>query len=299
MTASTSTRTTAMEDLERTLTPEPSESAGAPTAKLPRIPAADKDQEDFRDGQSRVLEMVAANAPLSEILKRLVLLIESQAPGMLCSVLLLSDDGEHVRHGAAPSLPEEYVKAIDGAPIGPKDGSCGTAMYRGEPVIVRDVWIDPLWEDYRGLAHAVGLRACWSTPIMSGRGKVLGSFAMYYREPRMPTDAESALTEVATRIAGVAIEHQLARELLARTQVELVQANQAATSGKAAVSITHEINLQLDAIVKSADQGLELLNEDQPDFVRLREALTTISDHGRHCMEVIARIRPGQNRKPT
>ena len=270
---------------------EPLESMGANTAKLPRLDAV-KTEEDFRVAQSRILEMVAANAPLGEILKQLVLLIEGQSPGMLCSVLLLSDDGEHVRHGAAPSLPDEYVKAIDGAPIGPKNGSCGTAMYRGEPVIVRDVWVDPLWEDYRGLAHVSGLRACWSTPIMSGRGKVLGSFAMYYREPRMPTGAEAGLTEVATRIAGLAIEHQLAREILTRTQTELSRATEAATTGAAAISVAHEINQQLSAIVKNADQGVELLNEDEPDFVRLRETLNRISVDARHALEFISRIRP-------
>src|SRR5207244_5708402 len=109
-------------------------------------------------GQSRVLEMIAANAPLSKTLTRLVLLIEAQSPDMLCSVLLLSDDGNHVRHGAAPSLPEAYVKAIDGAPVGPKSGSCGTAMYRGQPVVVTDPSTDPPWEDYRALASAHALR---------------------------------------------------------------------------------------------------------------------------------------------
>src|SRR5688572_32145896 len=127
-----------MEDLERTLTPESTDAASAKTARLPRLTT----EQDFRVGQNRILEMVAANAPLAKILEQLVLLIESQSQGMLCSVLLLSDDGNHVRHGAAPSLPEEYVKAVDGAPIGPKHGSCGTAMYRGEPVIVTDIFED-------------------------------------------------------------------------------------------------------------------------------------------------------------
>ncbi len=281
-----------MEDLDKT---QPLEPSLAKTAKLPRL-APDKSEEEFRVAQSRILEMVAANAPLPEILKRLVLLIEAQSSGMLCSVLLLSDDGEHVRHGAAPSLPEEYVKAIDGGPIGPKHGSCGTAMYRGEPVIVRDVWVDPLWEDYRGLAHVSGLRACWSTPILSGRGKVLGSFAMYYREPRMPNDAEKALTEVATRIAGLAIEHQLAREILTRTQTELTKATQAATTGEAAVSVAHEITQQLDAIAKNADHGLELLNEDEPDFVSLRETLKSISSDARRARDVISRIRRSEGK---
>ena len=165
-------------------------------------------EEAFQTGQNAVLEMIARNAPLGEILTRLVLLIEAQSPEMLCSVLLLSDDGNHIQHGAAPSLPEQYVKAVDGAPIGPKNGSCGTAMYRGQPVIVTDIFTDPLWEDYHALAAGTGFRACWSTPIMSTRGKVLGSFAMYYRQPRTPTGDESHLTDVATDLAGKAIEQQ-------------------------------------------------------------------------------------------
>jgi GAF domain-containing protein len=235
--------------------------------------------------------MIATNAPLSEILTRLVLLIEAQSPGMLCSVLLLSDDGNHIRHGAAPNLPEPYVKAVDGAPIGPKNGSCGTAMYRGQPVIVTDIFADPLWEDYRDLASASGLRACWSTPIMSGRGKVLGSFAMYYHQPRAPSGDEARLTDVATRLAGLAIERQSAREILARTQAQLTHATQAATMGEAAAFSAREINQLLEAIVKNADKCLELLDESKPDVVLLREALTNIAGDGRYALEVNARIR--------
>ena len=181
----------------------------APTQALPRIrPEATTDDSAFKEGQNRVLRMIATNAPLGEILENLVLLIEDQSPGMLCSVLLLSDDGDHIQHGAAPSLAPQYVKAVDGSPIGPKNGSCGTAMYRGKPVIVTDMFEDPLWEDYQDLARGSGLRACWSTPILSTRGKVLGSFAMYYREPRTPTGEEAHLTSVATYIAGLAIERK-------------------------------------------------------------------------------------------
>jgi len=166
------------------------------------------DEDTFRDGQQEVEEMIAANAPISDILSTLVRMIEAQSPGMLCSVLLLSPDGNHIQHGAAPSLPANYVKGVDGEPIGPKHGSCGTAMYRGEPVVVTDILTDPLWEDYRELARGTGLRACWSTPIMSRRGKVLGSFAMYYSQPQSPTGEEARLTEAATRLAAKAIEHQ-------------------------------------------------------------------------------------------
>jgi len=182
----------------------------AKTQKLPRLSSDPADQEKeaaFEDGQKKILQMIESNAPLAEILKSLVLLIEAQTPEMLCSVLLLSADGNHIVHGAAPNLPEEYVNAVNGAPIGPKHGSCGTAMYRGEPVVVTDIFSDPLWDDYRELAAGTGLRACWSTPIMSRRGKVLGSFAMYYRQPQTPTGAEARLTKVATNLAAQAIEH--------------------------------------------------------------------------------------------
>jgi len=269
------------------------EPSTAKTAELTGVlPCADKNNEDFRAGQGRIIGMMAANAPLSEILKRLVLLIESQSPGMLCSVLLLSDDGDHIRHGAAPSLPEDYVNAIDGAPIGPKHGSCGTAMYRGEPVVVTDILEDPLWADYRDLASASGLRACWSTPILSGRGKVLGSFAMYYREARTPTGEEAGLTDVATRIAGLAIEHHLAREILARTQAELAQATYVASKGEAAASVADKVSQQLETIVNNADKCLRLLDQDKPDIALLREPLKNIAGDGRHALSTITRIRP-------
>lgn len=191
---------------------EPTEFEAAKTQELPVLQLSQVEDERFRAEQDRIKQMIDANAPLNEILSHLVLLIESQSPEMLCSVLLISDDGNHIKHVVAPSLPESYVKAIDGGPIGPKHGSCGTAMFRGTPVIVSDISVDPLWEDYRDDAAAAGVHACWSTPIMSRKGKVLGSFAMYYREPRTPTGDEQRLTNVAIGLAAQAIEHQASRE---------------------------------------------------------------------------------------
>ncbi|HEY6120110.1 MAG TPA: GAF domain-containing protein [Pyrinomonadaceae bacterium] len=180
----------------------------AKTRELPAIAGpGHEDNIHFRAEQERILKMIAVDAPLSDILSNLVLMIEAQSPEMICSILLLSDDGNHVRHAVAPSLPENYVKVIDGSPIGPKHGSCGTAMYRGKPVIVSDISTDPLWEEYRNFAWAINVAACWSTPIMSKKGKVLGSFAMYYREPRTPNGDERHLTDVATKLAALAIEH--------------------------------------------------------------------------------------------
>ena len=132
---------------------EQDELAGAKTQKLPAVPSpAQPDSAQFNSEQERIREMIAAGAPLSEILSQLVLMIEAKEPEMFCSILLLSDDGNHVKHAVAPSLPESYVKVIDGSPIGPKHGSCGTAMFRGKPVIVSDIIVDPLWDDYRQYA---------------------------------------------------------------------------------------------------------------------------------------------------
>jgi PAS domain S-box-containing protein len=180
-----------------------------------------KEEEFFRAGQSRVLEMIAADAPLADVLTSLVLLMEGQAEGLRCSILLLNRDGKHVRHGAAPNLPETYVKAVNGAPIGPRNGSCGTAMYTRRLVVVSDVMTDPLWADYRELARICGLCACWSTPILSAQGDVLGSFAMYREEKRGPRPEETRLTQIATHIAGIAIERQRQQEILREREARI------------------------------------------------------------------------------
>ena len=145
------------------------------------------------------------------MLEHLVHLMESQFKGIVGSVLLVDETGSRLRHGATPRLPDTS-KAIDGLRIGPKVGSCGTAAYRREAVVVADIMTDPLWEDYKGLAAEHGLRSCWSTPILSHQGAVLGTFAMYSKEVREPSDAELRLVDVATRIAGIAIERKMAED---------------------------------------------------------------------------------------
>ena len=170
--------------------------------------------EAVRAAQQHVLGMIATGNALEDVLDCLVRLVEQQASGMRCSVLLLDEDGTHVRHCAAPNLPADYVRAIDGLPIGPRNGSCGTAMFRGTPVFVTDILTDPLWDDYREVARQAGLRACWSVPICSPEGRPLGSFAMSYTEPRSPNDIELGLIESAADIARIAIEHQRAHQAL-------------------------------------------------------------------------------------
>jgi PAS domain S-box-containing protein len=158
-----------------------------------------------------VLGMIRAQALLPTILEVLCIQIEKQYPGLLCSVLLLDADGTTLRNGAAPSLPSEYSRAVDGVQIGPCAGSCGTAAFRKQPVVVSDIATDPLWANCRQMALPHGLRACWSTPIASPDGGVLGTFAIYYRQPRTPDAEHLQLITHATHLAGIAIEHDRAK----------------------------------------------------------------------------------------
>lgn len=175
----------------------------------------------FYAGQGRLLEMIARGAPLADTLQQLALLIEAQGDGLYCSVLLLDEDGIHVRPGVGPRLPPAYLQALDGYPIGPGLGSCGSAMALNQTVIVSDICSDPRWAPYKGLIEGDGFRACWSTPIVATNQRVLGSFAMYYKEVRSPGQAELELLAVATQLAGIAIERQRKQDEIARYQSQL------------------------------------------------------------------------------
>ena len=164
----------------------------------------------MREEQAHILEMIAVSAPLENVLDHLARLVESQLAGISASILLLDKEGACLRHGAAPSLAKAYTQAVDGAPIGPGGGSFGAAAHRREAVIVADIQSDPLWDGYRELAAEHGLRSCWSIPILSHQRAVLGAFAMYAKAAREPSADEMRLVDVATRIAGIAIERSQA-----------------------------------------------------------------------------------------
>ena len=150
--------------------------------------------------------MIMSQSPLPTILDSLCADIEKNHSGTLCSVLLLDADGVTLRNGAAPSLPQEYNQAVDGVKIGPYAGSCGTAIYRNQLVIVSDIATDPLWAAYRHIAMPHGLQACWSSPIPAQDGSMLGTFAIYYREPRTPEARDLQLIAHATHLVALAIE---------------------------------------------------------------------------------------------
>jgi PAS domain S-box-containing protein len=164
-----------------------------------------KHAEALADGQKQVLELIARGAPLSETLDKLLRVVEAQYDEMYCSILLLDPEGKYLRHGAAPRLPDAYTSAIDGAVIGAEAGSCGTAAFFRRPVYVEDILVDPLWKDYKHLAIPHGLRACWSTPIIDLNGHVLGTFAIYYLRPAMPTEQHMRLIDLATHTAAICL----------------------------------------------------------------------------------------------
>lgn len=174
--------------------------------------SARKRAEALQLGQNQILNMIATGAPLSEVLREIASFIERHARGGLCSILMLDESGTSLIERVAPTLPAAYLERIGIARVGPCNCSCGTAVFRREPVMVTDIATDPLWESRRALALEFGLRACTSWPIFGRDKNVLGSFALYFREAVAPAAADLALFSMCTKLAGIAIERHMAEE---------------------------------------------------------------------------------------
>jgi PAS domain-containing protein len=229
---------------------DPTERAGAATGPVPLIEsrssaAVVQASAELLHTQNRILEMVLRGAPLNQVFELYLRAIETHSPGMLSSILLLDEDGVHVRHAAAPSLPEVYTRAIDGLEIGPHAGSCGTAAYRAEPVIVEDIATDPLWAEYREAALPHGLRACWSTPILDEQRRVLGTFALYFRMPGRPSPRHRHLIGVTTHTAALAIVADRERKATARLLSQFERAERLAGAG------SYEWDVRLNKVHRS------------------------------------------------
>jgi PAS domain S-box-containing protein len=245
-------------------------------------------------GENRLLEMIARGDSRALILDALCRLVEELASGSLSSILLVDPSANRLRHGAAPSLQGSYTEAVDGVVIGPCAGSCGTAAYRAEPVIVSDIDTDPLWVDYRDLALAHGLRACWSTPMLSSAGKVLGTFAIYYREPRSPTALDHSVIRQIVHLASIAVERKQAEEALEalrQAQSDLARVNRVTTMGELTASLAHEVNQPIAAAVTNANTCLRWLTRDHPDLEEARAAAMRIIKDGTRAAEIIKRTR--------
>ena len=289
----------------------------APDAELPRL----------LEGYNQILKLIASGRPSSEVLSRLVQIVEELAAPAICSILFL--DGRRLYDGAAPNLPVAYRRAINGAEIGPAAGSCGTAAYRRAPVVVRDIATDPLWDKYRDLALPLGLRACWSQPIMSDEGEVLGTLALYYREPREPGAEDWALLDGMAQLVRVLLvrdkrekalllsqqsllanEHRLSDRIdeleqtrerlqqktaeLERLAVDLTQArNEAATANRMKseflANMSHELRTPLNAIIGFSDIiKSETLGPVGNDIYR--DYARDIHDSGQHLLAIINEV---------
>lgn len=177
-----------------------------------------------------ILKLIFAGAPLNEVLSIVVRLIEAQGDGMVNTIFLLDSDGKHIYCAAAPSIPG-FIPAIGRIPVGPKGASCGTAIYRRQPVYVADIMADPLWDDFRHVVAPFGFRAVWARPLVSSEGQVLGTFASYYRDVRSPSSTDLQLIDNASHIAGIAIERHRYQEELARSEAFLAEAQRLSSTG--------------------------------------------------------------------
>src|SRR5438309_4024761 len=192
-----------------------------------------KRAEDLAAGKKRRLEMVTSGHSMQGILEALCQFVESMASGCYCSVVLVDPSGTCLEHGAAPSLPASFIASIIGRPVNVDSGPCAMASYLNEQVIAADLTTETRWAAYEWcpMALAHGLQACWSTPISSTAGKVLGAFALYYDEPRTPTSLEQGVIEQFTDIASIAVERAQNDAALKRSEAFLAEAQRLSSTG--------------------------------------------------------------------
>lgn len=213
--------------------------------------------------KTAILEKMTLNAPLKELLAMIVLFVEEQSPGALCSVLLVDNDKNVLRHGAAPSLPDKYNKAVDGLRIMNKMGSCGTAAFLKQRVVVEDIATHPFWKGFAPVFEA-GLRSCWSEPIIDAMGDVLGTFAIYHKEPRVPSVEELLLIESAANLANIAIARTIDRERHQKLEEQLLHVQKIDSIGQLAGGIAHDLNNLLTPILVYGEMIKNKLDPNDP-----------------------------------
>ncbi|BBL71231.1 GAF domain-containing hybrid sensor histidine kinase/response regulator [Methylogaea oryzae] len=245
----------------------------AATASLQREIQERKQVEALQRSSNGILEMLAKDAPLPLVLEGIVRMAEALRPKLRCSVLLMDADGRHLRVGSAPSLPDFYNRAVDGLEVGEGAGSCGTAAFRHQRVIVEDTQVDPLWANYRELAAEADLRACWSEPVQSARGEVLGVLAMYYPVSKRPQPSDLELIQSAAYLAGLAIERAKARDEQDRFEAALKDSRDIAVKASQSKSeflsnVSHEIRTPMNAIIGLSRLAMETgLTAEQQDCI--------------------------------
>jgi PAS domain S-box-containing protein len=256
--------------------------------EMTRDAAERKWTESLLAGEKRLLEMIARGEPLKIILDCVCNVVEEVSPGAICSILLMDSKGERLLHGAAPSLPKKYIEIINGRLIAPCDGPCATAAFRRARVIVADVAALPEGAEYRELALSFGLRACWSSPILSTEEHVLGTFAIYSRTPGCPTPQQYQVIEQITHLTAVAIERKRAEDALRRSEAYLAEAQKLSLTGSFGWNVTtgeiiwSDETYRIMGIDRAARPTLELIFQrvHPEDLDRVRQTVAGAGQHG-------------------
>jgi signal transduction histidine kinase len=228
--------------------------------------------------------------PFRQVLAQIARFIETLSPDSHCSILLLDDNRLNLRAGAAPSLPASFVEAVDGLAIGPACGSCGTAAYRGEQIICEEIATDPLWIDYaEWIISNYQLHSAWSTPVKAANGDVLGTFALYSKHPRVPSDDEQYLIKVCTNLVAIAVERYNTERQIARAQQQAEQAD--LSKSRFLANLGHELKTPLNAVIGFSEILSEELNENGQteylaDLEKIRIAGSSLLDMIKNLLEV-------------
>jgi PAS domain S-box-containing protein len=250
-----------------------------------------KRAESLLAGEKRLLEMIAKGEPLEHTLDALCRFVEGEWPGSIASILFVDREGKRMQDRVAPSLPKEYIDQVKGWPVGPTGGPCAMAAYRRKTVIIDDIRVGPVAEEFRVIAAAHGLRAAWSEPAFSRAGRLLGTFALYFREPRSPTARDLGLMEQFRDLTSIAIERTQNENALDRMRLDLAQASRVTTLGQMTASIAHEINQPLSGIVLNGNACLRWLAAGPPNLAKARDAAERIVRDGGRAGDVIRRLR--------
>jgi diguanylate cyclase (GGDEF)-like protein len=239
-----------------------------------------EEKEERERSRNKSLEMVSRGYPLQEILESIVTDVELQHPEMMCCVLILDDEGKTLMAGAAPSLPKFYTEALNKLPVAEGTGSCGTAAALGEPVIAEDLQTHPYWKDFRKLTREAGIRSCWSQPIKSAGGDLLGTFSINRSEPSTPTNTDIKLIEQTANLAAIALERNRTDRLIWR------QANYDSLTGLPNRNMLRERLEQEISKSKRLNSQIALLFLDLDHFKEVNDTLG--HDRGDHLLAIVA-----------
>ncbi|UTW09989.1 PAS domain S-box protein [Pseudomonas benzenivorans] len=246
--------------------------------------------EAYLEDQRDILGMISTNQPLSDILSAICRMSESRDPTALCSVQQLDQERQQLILNVAPSLPQSYLDAIDGVSVGPSCGSCGTAAYRKQMVLVEDIANDPLWREYRELALRHNLRACWSIPLIGDNGQVFGTLAFYHRQPMAPDDQQMQLLATAAQLATIALERTDDRKSLQRSEQRFRSLFDHTPSAV--------FSLDLQGQIESVNQAAcQLLDMQESELLGTPSSILLVSEDADHIGEHFRAARAGEARR--